>query len=71
VELLEERPVITLEEASAELGLPVAELEACVRDHVQYFGCLGGPPAVVFRLVPAELESSGVEGEADAVLSGS
>ncbi|CAN5917102.1 hypothetical protein BH23PLA1_BH23PLA1_11850 [soil metagenome] len=55
MELLEECSVLALEHAAAEMGLSVEALESFVRDHAREIGYLGGPPGVLFRLVPDEL----------------
>jgi hypothetical protein len=70
MERLDERPVMTLEDAAAGLGIPLIELGSCVLNQAQHVGYLEGPPAVVFRLVATEVEPAGSEDDAEAVLPG-
>jgi hypothetical protein len=53
-DLVAERKVISLEEASQEIGSPVAEVETCARRDPGLFGILGGGTPVIFQIVEAE-----------------
>jgi hypothetical protein len=61
MELLDDRPIIALEEAATALGVTPSALEVCARDNAPHLGLLGGPPAVVFRLVEEAPEALNVE----------
>lgn len=51
-EILEERPILPLSEAAAELGSAEADLEAVARRRADAYGFVQGPPHVLFRMIP-------------------
>ena len=50
-EILAESPILSLEEAARALQRPIAELTATVARHPAYFGLVGQPPTMLFRIV--------------------
>jgi hypothetical protein len=52
--VLQKQPVVTLEEAAAQLARSVDELAETTRRHPNQFGVLGDPPTAVFRVQAAD-----------------
>jgi hypothetical protein len=52
LELLQQRRVLPVVQAAQQIGQELAVVERCVKRHLDQFGLLAGPPAVIFERVP-------------------
>lgn len=57
--LLEDRCLVTVEEAAKQLGQDAATVRRVVAAHRELAGVLEGPPALLYRLAPAQAEHAG------------
>lgn len=55
-ELLQNHFIVSLLDAAYQLDRDQVAIEACALSHPDRFGLLGGPPPVLFQLVPAPLD---------------